>query len=158
MSERSKYETHHGWAINVKDHSTYDPSLNPDDILPTSTLDVIYSECQEGFWNDARHTADEHGFSRIWSEGRMGGWAVVDPQPDDDDWERGDSDYAAFVARMESLEKDLQAIIEHWVDQYREDVRSLVTIEQREPAERAYWESRDVETDSYVPAVWELIG
>jgi len=67
---RIHWDSHHGPAINVKDHVAYPHDLPEDEFM------AIYQMIQESFWDRAEQIAKEHGYAGVWSEGRMGGWLV----------------------------------------------------------------------------------
>lgn len=125
----SQQPTHHGYAVNVKDHGRYD-SFDP---LPEADVQELYDEFQQCFWDDAAFLAQEHGFKTVYSEGRMAGWCVPQPQPATDDmpeseveaWER--EKFAPFAEAITDL-----------VAQYRADFAAEV-----EQATAAWIERRE---------------
>lgn len=68
--ERVQWDSHHGPAINVKDHSLYDFDL------PEDEAQSIYDGVAARFWEDAGELARDHGYGGVYGEGRMGGWLV----------------------------------------------------------------------------------
>lgn len=137
----SRQPTHHGYAINVKDDERYDY----DDALSYEDAELVYGDIAYGFWQDAAEVARAHGFKDVYSEGRMGGWCVPQPQPHTDDmweyeitaWERD---------KFRPFERDILALFDEYQAEAREALRDAGERAKREPAERAYWEARDVET------------
>lgn len=134
--------THHGFAVNVKDHSRYDlnrGSLSDDDVQ------AIYDRAAEDFWLLVQDVGTEHGFTEVYSEGRMAGWAVPHPQPATDDMY--EDEIAAWVEdRFRPFERDVLALMHGCIDEFTEDLADAVESAEREPGERAHWEARDVET------------
>lgn len=143
MMSESMQPTHHGYAVNVKDHEryTYEQGSMTDD-----EVERLYDAHVSMFWNEAGEIAREHGFTDLYSEGRMGGYALPVPQP-------------LYIANMWDHE------VEAWMrDQFRpfeRDILGLMTEARAdflseledareradaEPAERAYWEACDVVT------------
>lgn len=60
-----------------------------------------YEMAQERWWNTAHDIAREHGYKRVYSAGRMGGWLYTDPLPPEDD--AGNREYPPeFIAAMET--------------------------------------------------------
>lgn len=142
MADRSEFETHHGWGFSVKDQTLY--RVDPDDVLPRERVDALYEQvAQEGFWRDAELLAQERGFKGVFSEGRMGGWLVVDPQPLDyiDGLELHN-----FKRKMAALQRECMEAMAYWRAEFLSEVAEAIRLELAEPAERAEWESRDVET------------
>lgn len=85
--------THHGYAINVKVHD----SLCECEVRESEfDCDCGWEDAAAEFWFEANRLAQQHDFARVYQDGRMGGWAVVSPQPRTDDmfefqveeWER----------------------------------------------------------------------
>lgn len=75
-------EYHNGkLAINVKDHRIYaqDP---PFEIYSQKDLQTAYEDCKEAFWTHyAPKVAEKYGYGKVFSEGRSGGWLVVEKSP-----------------------------------------------------------------------------
>jgi hypothetical protein len=135
----SQQPTHHGYAVNVKDPAVY--IFGP---LPEEDAQAIYERYREDFWADATAIARRHGFEGVWSEGRMGGWAVPHPQPHPEE-----DDQEVFTWVQQSFRPYELALMD-LMDDYRADVRAaLEEAAQRaeaEPAEAAYWAARDTIT------------
>lgn len=70
------------WAVDVKDRETYaslpEPAQKAADKLGESATNAIYEGAKEAYWDWAQDAAQEHGFSRVYSAGRSGGWMAVD--------------------------------------------------------------------------------
>lgn len=135
--------THHGFAVNVKDYSTYFDvnrgALSEDDV------EAIYNDVLEAFWDLAQDIAREHGFRGVYSEGRMGGWAQPYPQPCTDDMY--ESEIAAWVRnRFRPFERALLALVDDCRQAFLVRLAFEVDRADREPVERAHWEARDVQT------------
>jgi hypothetical protein len=144
----SSQPTHHGYAVNVKDHSQYDPRTS---VLEEDELQAIYSARQEDFWELAQFVAQAHGFKGVYSEGRMGGWAVPHPQPSEDSVGPGIEYVGANLAvweheRFRPFEREILSLMSAIVEEFNDDVSEAIERAEREPAERAYWAARDVET------------
>jgi hypothetical protein len=148
MSE-SQQPTHHGYAVNVKDHSMYDAARGP---LTDDQVAELYDSFAEGFWMLAQEAARDHGFREVFSEGRMGGWAVPVPQPSPDSVGPmieyvPESEMAEWVEkRFRPLERDLLALMADYRDEFLAELANAVERADAEPAERAYWEARDTVT------------
>jgi hypothetical protein len=129
--------THHGYAVNVKDHGVYDRAGD----LPDHEAEAIYGMEQEDFWREAEALAHEHGFRTVYAEGHMGGWCVPQPQPslylDDELW---------VEEHFRPFEEDVLALLEDVRDRVAEAFREAARIHAAEPAEAAYWAARDVVT------------
>jgi hypothetical protein len=140
--ERSMSEqpTHHGYAVNVKDHGLYNVERGP---LTDEQVEAIYQAYVADFWDAAHWVAQDHGFDRVYSEGRMGGWAVPDPQPPH---YAEDGELDGFMERFRPLERALLALMEDFRHDFLEALADAVERAEREPAERAYWEARDTIT------------
>ena len=140
----SEQPTHHGYAVNVKDRMLYADVPNRD-ALSDDDAQLIWEQHAEMFWADAQEVAHEHGFRDVFSEGRMGGWAVPSPQPATDDMWPEQVD--AWVAeRFRPFERDLLALLADARDEFRADLIDAAQRAADEPGERAHWEARDVET------------
>jgi hypothetical protein len=137
----SRQPTHHGYAVNVKSHGRYDYS----DALSDTEAQAVWDREAESFWHDAELVAQEHGFRDVYSEGRMGGWCVPQPQPPTEDmwpedveaWERD---------TFRPFERDILALLAEAESDAAEALREAGRLAEAEPAERAYWEARDVIT------------
>ncbi len=144
MSEMSRQPTHHGYAVNVKDHTLYAGST---DVGPLSDehTQAIYETHVERFWRDVQEVARDHGFQEAFSEGRMGGWCVPAPQPSTEDmWE---SEVEAWERdTFRPFERDVLALIPDVRADFLDDLADEVARATVEPAERAYWEARGVPT------------
>jgi hypothetical protein len=136
----SEQPTHHGYAINVKDHSVYDAERGP---LTDDQVAELYDSIAEVFWYHAQGAARDHGFRNLYSVGRMGGWAQVDPQPDPDWDTEEDADY---MTHFRALETHLLALMADYRDEFLAELADAVERANAEPAERAYWEARDTIT------------
>jgi hypothetical protein len=138
----TRQPTHHGYAVNVKDSQLYTGDHAP---LSDDEAQRIYDGVAEDFWTLADAVARDHGFRGVWSEGRLGGWAQPYPQPDDDYMDEAElaewleHTFRPFEAALLELMADCRATFEA-------DLADAVAAAKREPAERAYWEARDVET------------
>jgi hypothetical protein len=139
----SEQPTHHGYAVNVKDRTLYgDVDTGP---LTDDQVQAIYDNHAEDFWHLAGEVAREYGFRDIYSEGRMGGWAVPVPQPATDDmWP---AELEAWVRdRFRPLERDLLELVAGVRADFLSDLADAVARAKAEPAERAEWEARGVQT------------
>lgn len=76
------------WAIDVKDNVTRrdlpEPAQKAADKLGDSRVEAIYGGAVEAFWDWAQEAATDHGFAKVYSAGRSGGWLAVDGTQD---WE-----------------------------------------------------------------------
>lgn len=137
----TRQPTHHGYAVNVKSNGRYDYS----DALPDEEAWALWDEIAEDFWQAAETIASTHGFATVYSEGRMGGWCVPQPQPHTDDmWEHEVSEWEAETFRP--FERDIRELLSEYEEIAKEALREAGERAAAEPAERAYWEARDVET------------
>jgi hypothetical protein len=138
----SRQPTHHGYAVNVKDHGRYAERA----ALTDEEAETIWHEYAERFWDDADSAARQAGFQGVYSEGRMGGWCKPHPQPDlytDEEIER---DWLRHVFRpFERIVIELLAETRAELDEALEEADRRAAAE---PAERAHWEARDVQTIS----------
>jgi hypothetical protein len=133
--------THHGYAVNVKDHGRYDIERGP---LSDEEVQAIYEVHQERFWDFAHDEALDLGFTQLFYEGREGGWAVPHPQPHD---EFSDEELAQWMGdRFRPLEDALVALMEDLRDDFLADLADAVKRAQAEPNEAAYWAACDVVT------------
>ncbi len=140
----SPQPTHHGYAVNVKDHSYYPIAYV--DGLSAPDVERLYNCHVEMFWQEAEALAQNHGFSGIYSEGRMGGWAAPHPQPANGDmWSDELAEWMAV--RFRPLEADLLALLADAREQFLADLTNEVNRSKRDTAEAAYWAARDVVTD-----------
>jgi hypothetical protein len=137
----SRQPTHHGYAVNVKSHGRYDYS----DALGDMEAQAVWDEVAERFWDDAELVAQEHGFRGVYSEGRMGGWCVPQPQPHADDmWEH---ELEAWVRdRFRPFERDILALLAEAEQDATDALAEAGRLAEAEPAERAHWAARDVQT------------
>src|SRR4051794_31734739 len=110
---RSEFDTHHGWAVNVKDRVLYE--ADPDDVLGYETVQAIYERHQEACWEDFDLLAQERGFREVYSAGRMSGWAVVQPQPADyiDGLELHN-----FKRKMTALARDFHEVMDYHREEF----------------------------------------
>lgn len=138
----SQQPTHHGYAVNVKDHTLYG------DHSPLSDTEAqqVYDAVAERFWHDADLIAHDHGFPNgVYAEGRMGGWCVPQPQPRTDDmW---DHEVAAWVAKkFRPFEAAIRDLLSVYRDEARTELAAAIDKAKREPAEAAHWAARDTIT------------
>jgi hypothetical protein len=143
----SRQPTHHGYAVNVKSHGRYDYS----DALTWEEAEAVWSWEAERFWDEAEEIAREHGFRGVYSEGRSGGWCVPQPQPSPDSIGHGieyvpGSEWTAWLKRFRAFEADILALLAEAESDAAEALREAGRKAEAEPAERAYWEARDVIT------------
>jgi hypothetical protein len=137
----SRQPTHHGYAVNVKSHGRYDYS----DALTWEEAEAVWSWEAERFWDEAEEIAREHGFRGVYSEGRMGGWCQPHPQPHTGDmWPEEIARWERDVFRP--FERDILALLAEAESDAAEALREAGRRAEAEPAERAYWEARDVIT------------
>jgi hypothetical protein len=140
-SAMTEFETHHGWAVDVKDRSLYH-DVDPDEVLGADRVQALYDMEAQAFWQDAELLAKERGFEGVWQEGRSGGYAVPHPQPDPaDGLER-----VNVERKMLAFARELGEAMEYHRQAFREAVAVAIAVEMAEPAERAYNEARDIET------------
>lgn len=142
------YRTHHGYAVNVKDHHVYrgdfatrgSQAIDPDDVLTDAEIEEIYERCQRGFWDDAELLAQEFRFERafwpqggggyrttfegVYAEGRMGGWCVPHPQPSTDDMY--DHEVAAFERDFAKLAVAIEHAVEDWRETFYAEVAEAI--------------------------------
>lgn len=73
-------------AVNVKDDTLWARDLRTARYiadLSTSIAEAIYEDVREDFWTiHAPELARTFGYGRVYSEGRSGGWLVVETPPD----------------------------------------------------------------------------
>lgn len=84
-------------AVNVKDHKgSFHMSMDdlpedaqrkanelrrhggPEDEFGRDFVDRLYEQAQESWWHDAEHMAQEADFRGVHSDGRSGGWCVIE--------------------------------------------------------------------------------
>lgn len=137
----SRQPTHHGYAVNVKSHGRYDYS----DALSDEEAQMVWDDVAERFWDDADSAARQAGFQGVYSEGRMGGWCVLHPQPHTEDmWPEDVARWEAETFRP--FERVILSLLAEYEAEARDALREAGERAEREPAERAHWEARDVET------------
>jgi hypothetical protein len=79
-----KINTRNGrMAIDVKDHDgSYSADLRkhggPEDEYGRDHVDRLYEEERELWWHHADEISGDHNFPRVYSEGRSGGWCVIE--------------------------------------------------------------------------------
>ena len=151
-------KTHHGWGLCVKDRSKYDILWRDEErFAPLTEQEVewAYEDCQQQFWEDANELAREHGYKAVYSEGRSGGWLVIDPQPRMDDmWEHEQeewiAEFAKFIEAAKSLRDDCITSAPDWIAEVRDEKIERLKQEEearlKEAAERQYWIEREVMT------------
>lgn len=85
-SEGKGLRTHHGWGVCVKVRDCY-CTCNWDSLEHANrgACTCGYEWAREIFWDDLGHIASEYDFRGVYTEGRSGGYALVDPQPGFDD-------------------------------------------------------------------------
>jgi hypothetical protein len=127
----SDLRTHHGYAVNVKDHHAYahEPATaDAIELLGEDETQAIYEQHQEVFWEDAAAIARDHGFDTVYSEGRSGGWLVPDPQPDDLDlaevWEWERETFLPFKRAIEALQEETTAGFQTALNEAAEELRT----------------------------------
>jgi len=75
-------------AVNVKDLGHYwysDPRFAKldRDIITDDVAQMLYDQMAADFWNfDAGQIAEEYGYGKVYSEGRSGGWLIVENAPE----------------------------------------------------------------------------
>lgn len=140
MSE-SIQPTHHGYAVNVKDHEwyTYKQGLMTDE-----QMERLYDAHVSAFWSETKQIAYEYGFSGgVYAEGRMGGYALPVPQPSTDDmW---DHEVEAWMRdRFRPFERDILGLMTEARADFLSELQDARERADAEPVERAYWEACDV--------------
>lgn len=50
----------------------------PEDAFGRDHVDRLYEQERESWWMSASDTAKDHGFSDVYSDGRSGGWCVIE--------------------------------------------------------------------------------
>jgi hypothetical protein len=142
MDSRIKWDSHHGPAVNVKDHTLYSFDL------PEDEAQAIYEDVQHDFWAQAEDIAKAHGYAGIYSEGRMGGWLVpyytrsyarysnlelyvADHlhRPDDKGWREEVAKFERFgakiVALLDACIEDLRAELKAAVEEHKQKAALL---------------------------------
>lgn len=127
-------------AVNVKDHNSFYSGM-PEEVERMAReldpelefggpIDSLYEAAREGWWDDATETAEFHGFGKVWSAGRSGGWATIDGTEGlvgdfaTDYGDRGDAEEMTELRdRFLALAFDLVEMIEHSRDWFYEMVR-----------------------------------
>jgi hypothetical protein len=118
----SPQPTHHGYAVNVKDHVLYSEELQA---LPENECEALYQAHVEAFWLDAQSIGEQYGFAHVYSEGRMGGYAVPDPQPDTDNLWPEQVD--AWVRdTFEPFARDIEALVVERREMFLADARETI--------------------------------
>lgn len=131
--------THHGYAVCVKV-----PNLSLD--LNGLSDDQVRAEEEfwaEEFWAQAQDIGRRHGFAHVYSEGRMSGWAVPDPQPEFYSEEEG-AEWLRDV--FLPFAADIEEAVAEAVANFTDGIEILRTRAEAEPAEAAYWAACDVIT------------
>lgn len=155
-----------GWrascpAVNVKDRSPYllsqiQARFRCCEATAQKAHQLAWEMHAEAFWENAQQLAEAYlgqyfGSSlKVWSEGRQGGWLVVDGLPEVDSWDAPRvtawGNFARALRREVDHQTSLDAICESidangWA---RPD--ALLDDKETEQEERKHWEARDVET------------
>lgn len=100
----SRHTDARGLALNVK---CYNLTANvPADAEGTDAQQMRAQEdTARAWWHGAELIAQRHGFRKVWSTGRMGGWLYTEPMPEEqEDGEPGEYP-PAFVAELSELLK-----------------------------------------------------
>lgn len=116
-------------AVDVKDRHLYrlDPIFSRTFTnLTSDEWNEIYDSVCEDFWQFlAPHIAERYGYGEVYSEGRSGGWLVVENPPslegDSDEMVEGDTN--ALNTEVEQWE-DFATAIEQLVDEMRLELLS----------------------------------
>jgi hypothetical protein len=137
----SRQPTHHGYAVNVKSHGRYDYS----GALSDAEAQAVWDAEAESFWAEAEEIAREHGFQTVYSEGRMSGWCVPHPQPHTEDMWQGEIERWELET-FRPFERDILALLAEAEQDAAAALAEAGRLAEAEPAERAHWEARDVET------------
>lgn len=141
MSE-SRQPTHHGYAVNVKDDQiyTYEQGL-----LTYEQMERLYESHVVAFWDEAEEIAHKHGFTHIYSEGRMSGYVKPFPQPGTGGMV-SDESAEWLYEQFRPFELDILGLMEEARADFLDELADARERADREPAERAYWEACDVMT------------
>ena len=135
----SRQPTHHGWAVNVKDHGPahgWLAEIDPGDLLSEQDVERVYEQARESFWRAVQEIGAEHGMGEIYSEGRMGGWATPKVQPHD---ELSDRELGEYEIRFRAFERDVLALMESTRDYFAELLREQVAETRAERDEIRAW-------------------
>lgn len=140
MSE-SRQPTHHGYAVEVKDHELYTYEQGS---LTDEEVERLYAVHVNAFWLETDELAREYGFSGgVYSEGRSGGYAMPIPQPDD----LWDHEIEAWMRdRFRPFERDILGLMTEVRADFLSELQDARERSDAEPSERAYWECCDVVT------------
>lgn len=137
-------------AVNVKDDWVFSQHANTPlgkliDALPEDVVSNVYEGVREDFWTlAAPRLAADHGYGRVWSEGRSGGWLVVEKPPvldlehqdlDGTDLDTDEEQLQVNRAGWEVFEREIEQEIEYLRDYWLVE-RLEEALTERQAAER----------------------
>lgn len=129
-------------AINVKDRTLYarvEPYASLIELVGEDVASASYELAAEGFWQDADTIARAYGYGPAFSEGRSGGWLIVERPP-------FDTEDPAELKRWTAFEKDIESAVEYARGRYVELMTEYVKATAFERSERAAMAARDIVT------------
>lgn len=146
-------------AINVKDDCLYARDPRFDEFvekLGQARIDSIYEGIQEAFWRFyAPELAKQYGYGEISSDGRSGGWLLVEGTPPFDPDDIGHTlvstpVIAALANRRqwEKFERAIDALINGCRDMFWEELHYAVNADANETSEAYEMACRDIVTVS----------
>lgn len=107
-------------AVNVKVYSSYPKSSKMQDYFERlgwsedefeKEAESILEGMQHFFWNeDVQEIAKEHGFEKVHSEGRSGGWAVPYPTMGEEDFEDDPELVKRFLAFQTAVKAEVNGV------------------------------------------------
>jgi hypothetical protein len=139
---QSNQPTHHGYAVDVKDHELYAGRIDTGPLSDDEVM-AIYELYQWGFWEKVARIGRRYGFQDVYGEGRSSGWAVPQPQPEFDTIVE-----ATYWMRdvFRPFESDVLALMAAQREDFLVELEIAVDRARREPDEAAYWAACDVVT------------
>ena len=153
VSWHSEYHRNPKPAINVKHYFSYNSIRHLIDEYGETEYELAYEDCKEAFWEHyAQEVSERFGYGKVYSEGRSGGWLVVE-NPPMFEGEKSNLEYNDDDTLKEELKKwlDFQIEILSEMDyccnqRLTEILEESRRVKLNENAEREYNESRDIIT------------
>ncbi len=140
-------------AVNVKDHTAYyrvgSATARDIDTLGDRASQDIYDEIQWSFWNEwAPEISRRYGYGDVFSEGRSGGWLIVENPPDLEACDPcyGDTGRCAELEQWEAFTVEIDQLVDRCQTEYPARLREAVENMKAEQREREAMAARDIQT------------